>query len=275
MEKEISVIIPTMKGREKLLERLKSTIPKSCQIVVVGGDMLLAAKRNEGAKRALGDYLVFVDDDNYFDETFGVEKLVARYKDDPSVGVLGAVSCYDDDKLRVADGGSDRNYSTGFMKPINTNKRVNHIEMVRTVDEVANCFVVQRALFWEIGGFDEKNFPIDLDEADLCKRVKNLGGKVKITSWCICYHKSQTYSRIPDFRRPLNAYFMGRNKVLFQKKHSYTWNYYVYLALIMPINVVGYTTCMLLRLKPQMAYWYIKGTIDGISGRKENRFQQS
>ena len=62
---KVSVIIPTMLGREDMLARLLSTIPEGYEPIVVGDEnLLLAAKRNKGAKLAHGEYLLFIDDDN-------------------------------------------------------------------------------------------------------------------------------------------------------------------------------------------------------------------
>src|SRR3990167_9239270 len=129
MEKKrmkISVIIPTMKGREALLAKLLSTLPEDCEKIVVDDeDLLLAAKRNKGARQAKGEYLFFVDDDNYLKD-FALSEMLKAF--DETIGVMGMTACYDDKKMRVADGGSDRNMLTGFTRGVNTNRRISDVQ---------------------------------------------------------------------------------------------------------------------------------------------------
>lgn len=268
----VSVIIPTMKGREGMLYKLLSTIPDWCETIIVDDeDLLLAAKRNKGAAQAKGHFLLFIDDDNYI-ENSSIENMIFSFED-KMVGIVGMMACYSTDKNIIADGGSKRNYLTGFTTGLNTNRdRRSILAMDYEVDEVANCFMIPKCFFNSAGKFDEKNFPIDLDEADLCKRFKDGGLKTVICPQAICYHNSITYSHIPDFRRPLNAYFMGRNRVIFQRKHSRFFNYCVYLVLFMPVFVLFYCGSLLYRKKPGLCIPFLKGVFDGLSGRRSNKF---
>src|SRR3990167_8482044 len=209
MEKrlKVSVIIPTIKGREEMLKRLISTIPREHEIIVVDDeDLLLAAKRNKGAIRSTGEYLFFIDDDNYLRDDDPINKMLESFA--RIVGVMGMTAAYDDNKNIIADGGSKRNYLTGFTKGLLTNKKLMDEYRYKTgkmcyqVDEVANAFMIHKDVFFgDTYGFDEVNFPIDLDEADLCKRIKDRGYLIVMNPRAICYHKSQTYNWIPNFRR--------------------------------------------------------------------------
>lgn len=259
---KVSVIIPTMKGRAGLLYQLLITLPEGVEVIIVDDeDLLLAAKRNKGARQASGEYLLFIDDDNYLDVNAIFYMLFHAKK----YGILGMVACYQDKPNLVADGGSKRNYLNGFTWGMNTNRFINELgPYPYEVDEVANAFMIKRSVFEFVGGFDEKNFPIDLDEADICKRIKNLGYKIMMCPRAICYHKSQTYSRIADFRRPLNAYYMGRNKVLFQKKHTNLLKYGIYILIFLPLTLLAYAYCLLIRRKPVMFFHFMRGVLDGL-----------
>jgi len=270
---KISVIIPTMKGREALLQRLIGTIQEGCQVIVVDDEkLLLAGKRNKGGKKAIGEYLLFIDDDNYLAP--GAVTAALQLASQPLIGVVGFMACYDDKQDYIADGGSYRNYLTGFTKGVNTNAYYPTLSKEPyEVDEVANAFMMHVETFFELHGFDEKNFPIDLDEADFCKRVKDVGLKVMMCPEARCFHKSQTYSHIPDFRRPMNAYFMGRNRVIYQRKLNSSLHYLVYLSVFMPLFVGFYSLSLLWRRKPLMIYHFVKGVFDGILGRRKNKYQ--
>lgn len=262
----VSVIIPTIKGREEMLARLCESIPDGPEIIVVDDeDMLLAAKRNKGAAKAEGEYLLFIDDDNYLDD-MAIDRLFRAM--DKRTGIMGIMACYDNKTDTIADGGSCRSFISGFTYGVYTNRDKYSIEKIPyTVDEVANAFIIKRELFESLGGFDEKNFPIDLDEADLCKRVTNRNLDIVICPRAMCYHKSQTYSYIPDFRRPINAYYMGRNRILFQKKHLNLRALLVYFAVFFPLFVGAYVACLLYRRKPIMVYYFLMGVYHGLRSR--------
>lgn len=272
---KVSVIIPTMKGREELLKKLILTIPKHYELIIVDDeDLLLAAKRNKGAKRATGEYLFFVDDDNYLAAS-SIHYALDFLTQNEGVGIVGFMANYHDKPNFVADGGSMRNYLTGFTSGVNTNKDWRVIDKrAYEVDEIANAFMMHCETFYELHGFDEKNFPIDLDEADLCKRVKDKGLKIVLHPLALCYHKSQTYSHIPDFRRPINAYFMGRNRVLYQRKHNSRVRFWCHVVLFVPVFICFYSASLLSRKKPSMIVHFLKGVIDGLQGRLENKYQK-
>ena len=271
---KVSVIIPTMKGREAMLKRLLESLPIGVETIVVDDEnLLLAAKRNKGARLATEDYFLFIDDDNYFINKINEINVIINYRD---IGAIGLVACYGDRPSKIADGGSFRFYTSGLMWGVNTNKDIKDvIPKMYEVDEIANAFIIPRVVFDAVGGFDEENFPIDMDEADICKRIKDIGLRVMMNPCAICYHDSQTYSNIPDFRRPMNCYFMARNKVLFQKKHLNKFQLAIYFLIFFPMFLVGYTACLLYRGKPNMVLHYWKGSLDGIFCCKKNPYQQS
>ena len=271
---QVSVIIPSMKGREAMLQKLLSTIPDEYEKIVVDDEnLLLAAKRNKGARQAKGQYLLFIDDDNYLapDAIEAALQLAER----TGIGVVGLMACYDDKKYLIADGGSKRNYLTGFTKGINTNRfwLKAFKDGPYEVDEIANAFMMHSVLFFELNGFDEKNFPIDLDEADFCKRAKNTGLKIMMCQAARCFHKSQTYSHIPNFRREKSAYFLSRNIVLYQRKHLNALSFGVFVAFFLPIRVCFYLFALVRYQNFQMILPMMKGYFDGIINRRENKYQ--
>lgn len=278
---KISAIIPTMKGREDMLKRLLDSLPEDVEKIVVDDEnLLLAAKRNKGARLATGDYFFFVDDDNYLKD-FALNEMVGKFTEE--IGVMGMTACYHDKKRIVADGGSQRNMLTGFTVGLRTNKTLHHESSFLDdwkdyrpydVDEVANAFMIPRNVFEESGGFDEENFPIDLDEADLCKRIKDMGYRIVMNPKAICYHKSQTYSHIINFRRPSNAYFLSRNIILFQGKYLNALSYWVFVVVFLPVRLLFYSASLVWRKKFSMIPWVLKGTWDGLRGCRENQFQQ-
>ena len=273
MEKIVSVIIPTMKGREAMLEKLLSTIPdKYEKIVVDDEDLLLAAKRNKGAKKANGEYLFFVDDDNYI-EPAAIE-VALEIASVSGIGIVGFMACYDEKKDYVADGGSMRNHLTGFTTGLNTNAKWSDIaNKLYEVDEVANAFMIRSELFFELGGFDEKRFPMDMHEADFCKRAKNKELKIVMVPAARCYHKSVTYSIFPTFRRALYAYFHGSGRINYSRKFNHGLRYWLHISIFLPLFICFYTTSLLWRKNFKVILPFWKGIFDGLRNRRENKYQ--
>lgn len=260
----VSVVIPTIKSRKQLLKRLLKSLPSNVEVLVIDNELMsLAQKRNLGYYLSDGEYILFIDDDNYIKKG-AINGLVNSFHSS-DIGIVGMLACYDNKRTIICDGGSKRNYQTSFTSGKNTNRVLNQVRNAYEVDEVANAFMIKRKLFSVLGGFDEKNFPIDLDEADLCYRAKKLGYKIIVEPKAVTYHKSQTYSCIPDFRRAKNAYYMGRNRILFQRKHKLPmW--------FVPLFVLSYTICLLVRGKLNMIYHFLKGVLHGVIGKVENKY---
>lgn len=278
---KVSVVIPTMKGREEMLKRLIASITENCQIIVVDDeDLLLAGKRNKGARQATGEYLFFVDDDNHLKDG-AIEKMVENFEE--SIGVMGMIACYSDKKMKIADGGSMRSMLTGFTSGERTNDiwpgddyygwTYERRCEIYDVDEVANAFMIPRAIFEEVGGFDEVNFPIDLDEADICRRIKNMGYRVVMNPLAVCYHASQTYSPIPNFRRSLNAYCMGNHRIRYQRKHLNALSYWVFVIVFCPVFVCFYTLSLFWKRNPRMIKPFLHGVLHGLQNRRTNKYK--
>jgi GT2 family glycosyltransferase len=260
----ISIVIPTHQ-RSLRLNRLLKSLPTQdwlckSEIIIIDDDSLsLAGKRNKGASLAKYDLILFIDDDNELDFPSSLFHM-AKIFNDKSIAVAGMVACYDDEREKIADAGSYRNYRLGYTTAPYLNKPLYDVwELAKPyeVDEVANAFMVRKDIFQSVGGFDDVNFPIDLDEADLCLRIKKAGYKVVICPYAIVYHASYNKTRIPDFRRPMNAYYMGRNRILFHKKHK------LGLGFVIPFVII-YCACLLGRRKADFIKPFIKGVYDGL-----------
>jgi len=250
----LSIVIPTHDRSEKL-QSLLSSIPNGIEVVLVAQDISLSAKRNFGYRHSEGEYILFIDDDNIIGVNSIDRLLETIYLN--NVGIVGMIGCYARNPNIICDGGSGRNFLTGFTSSPYFNTDVNEIrdKCYYEVDEVANAFMVSRKILDELDGFDE-TFPIDLDEADLCLRAKKKGYRVIVSTKAVVYHDSLTASRVPNFRRPKNAYYMARNKIIFQKKHKLgCW--------FIPISAIAYILCLMVRGKIGMVKHFIKGVVDG------------
>ena len=261
----VSAVIPTYEGRTELLRRLIESIPSGVEKITVRGDMSLSEKRNYGAKKSKGEFILFADDDNEL--AYQSIKMLRLALQNKKVAVAGMVGCYDHDKRKVCDSGAYR-MKNGFTKDKYFNKQIfdlwNETKMPYEVDEVANVFMIRRDVFEKLGGFDTERFPIDLDEADFCIRAKRAGYRVVVVPSALTYHRSAAQSRLPNFRRPKNAYYMGRNRILFHKKHGLGLGF-------VPIFILSYVVSLMIKCKYSMIKHFLKGVCDGLQNRTGNR----
>lgn len=254
----VSVVIPNY---HRDISGLLSSIPAEYETIVVDNDAYsLAEKRNLGLAKAQGELVYFVDDDNLLDPE-AIKKLVQVFKYWEDVGIAASVA---ESKFTntVIDGGSKRWLFSGFQLGIFPKTRHPYL-----VDEVANAFMVRKAVFHQVGGFDYQRFPMDMDEADLCLRARRAGWKVVYVPASVVYHP--IVPRVPKFRRKKSAYYMGRNRVLFQEKHlpGEGLGYYLWLVTFFPVFVVVYIVSLVLVGQTAFIPAFLKGVLHGLQGK--------
>lgn len=266
--RNLAIVVPTYPDSLTALPCVRS-LPSSARIKSINrNDMTLSQKRNYGATHTTGKYILFCDDDNIILK-HSVRHLLETMAHDRKIGVAGMIAIYSSDPTpKVCDSGSFRNMLTGFTTDKYANRLLSTVsESPYEVDEVANVFMVRRDIFEKVGKFDADRFPIDLDEADLCRRIKQAGYKIVIDPKAITVHKHPTDSRMPNFRRPINAYMMGRNRILFQRKHLPPSLLRVHLVAFLPVFVLSYVVSLYIKKNTKMIPYFLKGVSDGLRNR--------
>lgn len=94
----LSILIPTINGREPLLERLLNIIAEQMQWVKMDIEVIvekdnrekkIGAKRNKLLQKATGDYSVFIDDDDIIPEYYLYEIETAVKKNPDAISFKG------------------------------------------------------------------------------------------------------------------------------------------------------------------------------------------
>jgi len=134
---------------------------------------------NRGAAEAEGDYVLFLNNDTQVGDGW-LDALLETFVQRPDAGLVGARLVYPDGTLQECGGivfrdGSGWNYGRG------DDPERPEYQALREVDYCSGaCIVLPRALYTDLGGFDERYVPAYYEDTDLAFRVREAGLKVYV-----------------------------------------------------------------------------------------------
>ena len=132
---------------------------------------------NRGAQAACGEFIFFLNNDTVVHEGW-LDHLVQIFKDVPDVGLVGSKLIYPDGRLQEA-GGIIWTDATGWNWGRLADPTAPEFSFTRDVDYCSGAaLLIRRALFIELGGFDECYAPAYYEDTDLAFTVRSLGLRV-------------------------------------------------------------------------------------------------
>jgi GT2 family glycosyltransferase len=160
------------------------------QVVDCPGPFNFSRLCNEGARRARGDYVLFLNNDTELLTRSWLERMLFLERQ-PEVGVVGATLLYPDRTIQHA-GLAPR--ADGCWVHLHRG-RPEHIQgedgelgQLRAVPAVTGaCMLLRREQLLELGGFDER-LPVTFSDVDLCCRVRARGQVVVVTPHARLFH---------------------------------------------------------------------------------------
>ena len=229
----------------------------------------LTGGRNIGMIHSSGKYILFLDSDTILTKNT-LHELVEFLEDNPSVGIVGPkiLSFYEPKLIWYAGARfsllTSRAENVGAWKE--DNGAYDHLMMA---SHVPTAFLVRSDLAKKLGGHDDLFF-MSYGDADFAFRARNLRQNV-IYDWkAVMFHKVPLLKNLKSLRAlgmdtPNRAYYYGRNKILFMKRHASRGNFIVFQAVFLPMFVIFYTQAIL-AYGGGLTYLiqYIRGNIDGI-----------
>jgi GT2 family glycosyltransferase len=241
-EPPVSVIVPTHNRPDSLARLMDSLLPAHPDEVIVVDDgskppvalqhpqvklirnphpKLVSAARNAGAGAAQGEVLIFIDDDCVVAPT-ALRALARCLQDDSSVGMAGPVVAYLSDPSRIWCAGAERTRWLGRTRLRGTGRPLEDAQRLSPdCDDFPSAFAVRRDCFEAARGFDERTFPMHMEEADLAARIRADGFRIRFVPEAVVWHDLDPRASL--VRRlhivsPERAFLVGRSRGFYVRR---------------------------------------------------------
>ncbi len=181
-----------------------AVLPKIANIRYVRHDQNLGFIRscNHGAALARGEYVVFLNNDTQVLEGW-LDELIKTFETVADAGLVGAKLIFPNGRLQEAGCLIDAN---GAAEHIGRRDDPNKHEYnnLREVDYCSGaCLLIEKALFTEVGGFDECFMPAYYEDSDLAFRVRKAGKKVLYQPHAVIVHHMSVTTNDTDIDQRL------------------------------------------------------------------------
>jgi GT2 family glycosyltransferase len=253
------------------VERLRAIFPR-LNLIANTRNQGYTGGNNAGIRYALergADYVLILNNDTRVHPRL-INELLKVAESDPRTAVVGAKAMWMDTPGKNGTiwaawceltYGPNLTWVYGRDAPDST-----FYSKVREVDQVIGCgFMWRRQALLEVGLLDTDFFGYH-EDVDWCYRARAQGWRVMYVGSAIVYH-SGSLSSNPNFKHRMPAgYFLGRNAILFTKKHGNG------LRLLQVIVTAAWGSLQRLLRGRTVAHWrgereFWQGVQDGLSNR--------
>jgi GT2 family glycosyltransferase len=214
------------------LEAVRDNFPR-VKILPQKANLGVSEGRNVGIRRAVAagvEYVFHIDNDiEVQPETVG--ELVRTAEERRDVGIVGTIMYFKSDPTLIQNLGGHICYRQHILLPIGWMERdrgqfTGPIE----IDMVAGgAMLTRRAVFEQVGYFDEGYIGYGLEDTDFCVRVRRAGWKLLCNPRAKTFHDFQLTHKY-NYRR---KYLESRNAVCFLRKYgrSIDWAKYLFFSI--------------------------------------------
>ena len=239
-----------------------------------------AVSRNNGARNAKGEYLLFLDDDNLVHPQI-FDELLKVFGSHPDAGLVAPMAIHQrpGKENAIWSLGSDFNRWTSQPKDRYPNLPFDEFEKRHGGDSTAvfptsyypNGFMVPRKVFDAVHGFEESYEQI-FEESDFGWKIMESGRDCLISAKAKTDHLGFLEPGcVPALRqlgieKPRRTYCFARNRLRFARKHFSFLQILSVSFIFAPLSCVYYCAVALKNRRPDIAWAYFRGTLAGIFG---------
>ncbi len=162
-----------------------------CRVLRYDAPFNYSAINNYAASEARGEVLAFLNNDIEAKDRAWLAEM-AGHALRPAIGAVGAKLYYPDGSIQHAGvilgigGVAGHAYMGQPGDHAGHCGRARHAQNLSAV--TAACLVLRKAVFDEIGGFDDCNLPVAFNDVDVCLRLRERGYRVLWTPFAELYH---------------------------------------------------------------------------------------
>lgn len=162
-------------------------VVKNVRLITTEKNVRFLLNCNHAAQYAKGKYILFLNNDTQVQANW-LEPLVSLIERDEKIGMVGSKLVYPDGYLQEAGGivwkdGSAWNYGN---RKSPEDPEYNYVKEVDYISGAA--IMIRKALWEEIGGFDERFTPAYYEDTDLAFEVRKRGFKVMYQPLSVVVH---------------------------------------------------------------------------------------
>lgn len=213
------------------------------------------------------DYVLLLNNDTELHADL-LDELVRVAVSDPRIGAVGAKNIRMDDHRVVWGAYGEVRYDRDLVRLVGSRQPDGPAyTCVKDVDWViGNGVMMSRAALEAIGGFDEHFYGYH-EDVDWCERARKAGFRIVYNGHAIIYHLGFGAAR-PTAKRPFPVlYFLGRNSIIFARKHGSALQICKFVTLFF-LGVAWWMFAGIFRGDRMKSYlWLLRGFADGVLGR--------
>jgi GT2 family glycosyltransferase/tetratricopeptide (TPR) repeat protein len=203
----LELIIVDNDSKEPATQRLFARLAGDCRVRIIQhpGSFNYSAINNHAVNEARGEIVVLMNNDVDVISPMWLEEMVSHALR-PEIGAVGAKLLYPNGLVQHAGVVLGVGHGAGHSfagSPRDDVGRWGFLWMVRQVSAVtAACMALRRALYLQVGGMDDINFPVAFNDVDLCLRIGKRGYGILWTPYAELYHReSETRGADTDIER--------------------------------------------------------------------------
>ncbi len=265
----LEVVVVDNASSDGTLTALANAFGSRVRVVRNETNRMAAGGRNDGAKVATGNLLLFLDSDNVARPGFvaALADILVRH---PNAGMAGCVMTHLDPSDRIWCAGADISLLTGRTHYRHASKPVASVAETEPYEtgHLPNAFMVRATDFRALGGFYEP-YGIMFEESDLAERIRHseggTGRKILVDPRPLDAHDVPLITdgslRAYGLQSPFRARLLARNRNLFMRRNAHPFQRLAFFTLFWPLYTAYYLRVILSHHRPDIAKAYLKGAI--------------